>query len=119
MFKNPISKVFIVLAVIVSAFTTLSFVQPSSPKKGGVPVQPEIVPLSGALDLSDYFQRHLGRNADIPVTAANDLSDFYQRHNAMKSVSVTADTSDYFLRHAIFPPAQTAIDTSDYFLRHR
>jgi hypothetical protein len=119
MFKNPVSKVFIALAVIASALSTLSFVQPSSSKESSVPTRLSVLSLPGTVDRSDYFQRHSVRNADIPVTAANDLSDFYQRHNAMKSVSVMADTSDYFLRHAIFPPAQTAIDTSDYFLRHR
>lgn len=148
MSKNPVSKIFIVLAVLASAFVTLSFVARSTPSRAELswPSRPVIIPLSGRADLSDYFLRHAERTtaATIPMTGASELSDFHQRHLdwIVKSAPVTnvnelsdfyqrfkartmtvlaADKSDYLLRHPELrlPAANTAVDSSDYFLRHR
>jgi hypothetical protein len=148
MLSNPLSKIFIVLAVLAAALVTLSFVNRSATSKAELswPPRPVMIPLPGNADLGDYFLRHPEQaaataSASIPVTAANELSDFYQRHTdwavvsapaasvtnlsdyyqrfqAMKSAGSIADTSDYFLRHPASGPENTVIDTSDYFLRH-
>jgi hypothetical protein len=103
MFKNAVSKIFIVLAVLASALVTISFVERSTPSKADLsqPSRPAIIPLPGNADLSDYFLRHSERttelsdfyqrhtdgtveriSAGIPVTGADKLSDFYQRFQA-------------------------------------
>jgi hypothetical protein len=47
------------------------------------PARPVIVPVTGASDLSDYYQRHSEARAAAPST---DLSDYYfrQRDNGSK-----------------------------------
>jgi hypothetical protein len=146
MLANPLSKIFVVLAVFAMALVTISFVNRSAPSKAelSLPPRPVIIPLPGNADLSDYFLRHSEQaaataSAGIPITAAKELSDFYQRHTdwavvsapltsvtdlsdyhqrfqAMKSASTIIDTSDYFMRHS--NPGNPSVDTSDYFLRH-
>jgi hypothetical protein len=148
MFKNPVSKIFIVLAVLTAALVSLSFVERSTPSNAqrSEPASSVSIPLPGNADLSDYFLRHsegtaATASAGIPITAANELSDFFQRHTdwvvlnaartsstelsdyyqrfqAMKLASTIVDTSDYFLRHPASDSASAVSDTSDYFLRH-
>jgi hypothetical protein len=147
MLTNPVSKIFVILAVLAAAFVTISFVSQSRPTQAELsrPARPVILPLPGNADLSDYFLRHSEQAAatapaGIPVTGADELSDFYQRHTdwavvrapltsvidlsdyyqrfqAMKSASTIVDTSDYFMRHS--NSGNPSVDTSDYFLRHR
>lgn len=125
MLKNAVPNFFIVLAVLTSAFVTISFVERSNPSKTGSswPARPVIIPLLGNADLSDYFLRHSERStevasAGIPLTGANDLSDYHQRFKAMKSAVMVIDTSDYFVRHPASSSENNVVDTSDYFLRH-
>ena len=133
MLTNPVSKIFVVLAVLAAALVTLSFVNRSTLSKAdsSQPARPVKLPLPGNAALSDYFLRHSGQNAvtasaSIPITGADQLSDFYQRHTnwvvkpTSGGVAVTGanDLSDYYQRFQAMKSASTNADTSDYFLRH-
>jgi hypothetical protein len=80
-----------------------------------------------AAPANDFYQRHPDwtwasniQAAVIPVTGGMDLSDYFLRHpELIPSTGVTIDTSDYFLRHPeLNVSTDASIDTSDYFLRH-
>ena len=60
------------------------------------PPRPVIVPVTGASDLSDYYQRHPEARAAAPSI---DLSDYYLRHPGSKDSAPSVDLSDYYLRH--------------------
>ena len=80
---------------------------------------------SSAVDVAgDFYLRHPGWASDIqsvtiPVTGATEASDYFQRHaELVLPVKINVDTTDYFTRHPeLLLPAETT-DLSDYFLRH-
>jgi len=132
MLTNPVSKIFIMLAVLAAALVSISFANRSTP---AVIVHP------GAAHLSDFYERH-------PDWTSQTTSDFSQRFEARTMAGISVDTSDYYMRHpewtwansnaaAMVPvtgrseysdyyqrhpelsaPAAPQADTSDYFLRH-
>jgi len=55
----------------------------------------------------------------IPVTGANNASDYYQRHPELRlSEETRIDMTDYFMRHPKLRAPAKANDLTDYFFRH-
>jgi hypothetical protein len=110
MFKN---RFILIVAVLSLLLVTLAVSRPFSK-----------APASNLEGVNDFYQRNQDWNAQvssagIPVTGAIDLSDYYQRYvETSSSTGAAADASDYFVRHPELRTANTAADMSDYFLRH-
>lgn len=64
-----------------------------------VSVPNAVVPVTGILEASDYFQRHPGLTLSVPAASAADLSDYFVRHPELRTPATRIDLSDYFLRH--------------------
>ena len=60
------------------------------------PARPVIVPVIGASDLSDYYQRHSEARVAAPSA---ELSDYYLRHPGSGDATLPADLTDYYFRH--------------------
>jgi hypothetical protein len=133
MLTNPVSKIFVVLAVLSAALATLSFVdQPALSKaESSEPARTVNIPMPGVKDLSDYFLRLGDRTAEaasvsIPVTGANNLSDYYQRQAGMGTISVGKDVDlswpprpDFsILRQSAIIPVSGDQAYSDFHARH-
>ena len=59
------------------------------------------------------------RSAAVPVTGAFEASDYFQRHPELSvSAGLTVDMSDYFTRHPELRTPAESSDLSDYFQRH-
>ena len=55
----------------------------------------------------------------VPVTGADDFSDYYQRHRELRSAAGTSvDTTDYFFRHPELRILTKPVDLTDYYFRH-
>ena len=55
----------------------------------------------------------------VPVTGAEDFSDYYQRHRELRpAAGMTVDTTDYFLRHPELRTSTKPVDLTDYYFRH-
>lgn len=72
---------------------------------------------------SDFALRHpewavSAQSAVVPVTGAAEASDYFQRHPELSMPAASMlDTADYFTRHPdLRTPAES--DLSDYFWRH-
>lgn len=83
MFKNRLTPIAAVLLVL---FVSLAVSRPltNDPKSTDVGAAPEpiSVPVTGAEDASDYYQRHSERSNS--ATAAVDMSDFFMRHPELR-----------------------------------
>lgn len=83
MFKNRLT---LIAAVLLVLFVSLAVSRPLShaPKSTDLsgPPEPIIVPVTGAEELSDYYQRHPERSA--PAEIRVDTSDYFARHSALR-----------------------------------
>jgi hypothetical protein len=79
------------------------------------------------LAASDFYQRHPAwiwvsnnSNASIPVTGASEAVDYFQRHPELRtSIGITIDLTDYSSRHPELSVSTTdVLAASDYFIRH-
>jgi hypothetical protein len=83
MFKN---RLILIAAVLLILFVSLAVSRPFSnaPKSTDLSGQrqPVAIPVTGAEQLSDYYQRHSERDASAKITA--DTSDYFARHPALR-----------------------------------
>ena len=55
----------------------------------------------------------------VPMTGADNFSDYYQRHPELRSAAeIAVDTTDYFFRHAELRTSTKPVDLTDYYFRH-
>jgi hypothetical protein len=75
------------------------------------------IPVAGASDAVDYFQRHPELRTSIGI--AIDLTDYSSRHPELSlSTNDVLAASDYFMRHPeLSAPVEVSVDTTDYFFR--
>lgn len=92
-----IASAAVLIVVLVGPVVSRAFSNAPTSAELNWPPRPIIVPVTGASDLSDYYQRHRDSEAS---TASVDLSDYYQRHPGAGVSPPSADLSDYYLRHA-------------------
>jgi hypothetical protein len=83
MFKNRLT---LIAAVLLVLFVSLAVSRPltNDPKSTDLSAAPApiIVPVTGAEDASDYYQRHSERSNSAAV--AVDMSDFFMRHPELR-----------------------------------
>ena len=99
MFKNRFILITAVLFVLlVSIAISNPFSKPPTPTDLSWPPRPVIIPMTGANELSDYYQRHSERS--ISAGSAVDVSDYYMRHPELRIPTESIDLSDYYQRHS-------------------
>jgi hypothetical protein len=86
MITNPVSKLFVILAVLTAAFATLSFVEREAPSKAELswPSRPVISPASLARHLN-YRAYILYRQGEWAAAEASDLSAYHRSERTLAS----------------------------------
>jgi hypothetical protein len=123
MLTNPVSKIFITLAVLAAALVSISFVNRSAPRQA----EPNaVIHSANAAAFPDFYQRHpewkliFRPIASIAMTGYTAFPDYAQRHPELSVSSVLGlGASDYFQRHSeLTRPPILGLGASDYFMRH-
>jgi hypothetical protein len=114
------SNLYLIIALATMVVVFLAFaVVPSI----AVP-KPALIPVTGASEYADYYQRHPEwtiniQSSGMTTTSSFEGSDYFERHPVPSMPAViTLDTADYFTRHPELRPAVPSTDLSDYFQRH-
>jgi len=83
MFKNRLPLIALSLIVLfVSLAVSAAFSNNAKSTDLSWPPRPILMPVTGADEFSDYYQRH--SEQDIPVEIAVDTSDYFARHPGLR-----------------------------------
>jgi hypothetical protein len=108
------ANLYLIVALAITIVLILAFVVAPSiaaPKATAIPV-------SGASEFSDYYQRHLELRGPARLVVER-TGDFALRHAELSQpAAMTVDRTDYFARHPELRASSESNDLSDYFLRH-